>query len=603
MLFSTIVAAASAIALILSAPAADAAKLKCNGIRMKKEWSQLSGSDQAKYINAVKNLIARQDVGIRKNNPETMSFRDFTALHAQAAPYVHSTAQFYPFHRVMMWAWDQAIISAGGPADGSPEWDWSMEAAMLANVGDEDKKLLQFQSGSSIFATDTFGKSGTSQSPCVKGGVFANYVPYQEVRPWNDKCLRRINSKGWFYTPNHINEVIRSSSTYDQFRGDSEGAWHSSNHFLIGGYENGSPQGDMAHGSVSPNDIAFYFHHNMVDKIWARWQQACKSSRQNDYSGNVVGGSNDNSASINDDVFLFDGVFKVADVMNTEDLCYNYATNPNNDFIMDLGCGDAATTTAATSTTSSQAPTQTANALEKNWFPLLLPQLFPANVAFRPPSFLFRRDSYDSIDYSLPTTTATYNPVTSTQDAITLPPTKTAYATTTAVAKPAYTPDLQTNCGLITEHYAPKEVNVGGINVQIPEGKKVIYKDNFVVKVVPVDYAFNATTGESNYPGMWPTAIYPDRGPAPTYTPTNTKCTPPPYAHPTALQYPAMPPKEYYEAMGMDYHGAMKAYAKAQEITDKYNCDDTISAASLQKVEERYKNATKTAKKCKAKSY
>ncbi|KAJ3106066.1 hypothetical protein HDU97_007069 [Phlyctochytrium planicorne] len=587
MLFSSIVAAASLIAFNLSV---DAARLKCNGIRMKKEWSQLNPSDQARYINAVKMLIARPDVGIRKNNPETMSFRDFTALHAQAAPYVHGSAQFYPFHRVMMWAWDQAIISAGGPDDGSPEWDWSMEAAMLANVGDENQRLLQFQSGSTIFTTEAFGKSGTLESPCVEGGVLADYIPYQEGRMWDDKCVRRINSKGWFYTPNHINEVIRSAKTYDEFRVNSEVTWHAANHYLIGGYEKDRPQGDMAHGSLSPNDIAFYFHHNMVDKIWARWQQACKSSRQNDYSGSVLDGPKDNSDSVDDDVYSFDGVFKVADVMNTEDLCYNYATNPNNDFIVDLGCGSGSSTTSPSST---QAP----NELEKDWFSLLLKRLFPVvtSNSGSNSSLVRRRDANDGqLDPSLPSTTFAYNFASNAQKTERLPQTKPVYATTTAISKPAYTPDLQTNCGLITEHYAPKEVNVGGINVQIPEGKKVIYKDNFVVKVVPVDYAFNATTGESNYPSMWPTAIYPDRGPAPTYTPTNTKCTPPPYAHPTALQYPAMPPKEYYEAMGMDYHGAMKAYAKAQEITDKYNCDDTISAASLQKVEERYKNAAKS---------
>ncbi|KAJ3102030.1 Vacuolar protein-sorting-associated protein 36 [Phlyctochytrium planicorne] len=599
----------------------DAARPNCNGrTYVKKDWTELSQNEQRSFSNAVKVLLNRQPQGIANfdTTAKDKAFADFTELHVRAAGVVHGTAMFYPFHRAMMWAFDQALYDAGFRGDdgqqiGAAYWDWSIDS--------------QNWEDAAIFNGPYFGRTGTIDSPCLKEGIQVGWNPWdgegkgvsgrpQNPNDPNNKCLRRVFfPKYRTYDPNAVDDVIRRTGSYSEFQGNSENTWHSAMHFLVGGWDdsNNRPYGDMADGSYSPNDIAFFFHHNMMDKTWARWQNACASQRTNSYSGNVERGGSDNSASMNDYLYLF-GSLQVKDVMDSNNLCFTYSQGRTSNLLLD-GCAPPNPTSSPTpdptqsttaepnptstdSTSSAPLPTSTNALLEAIWFQQTLRALFPQKVDFKaPPAGLMRRQvAYNAkvvysnssdVSYSLPSTKA--SGVTSKSPSPSLPTTKTVVVSSSVSSAPIYTPTLKTSCGLITEVYAPKEVNVGGYIVPIPEGKKIIYKDDNVVKVVPMDYFVNTTTGESNYPGLKPKAIHPDRGPIPTYTPTDPKCTPPPTPHPTALSYPVLPPKAYYDQMGMDYRQAVVALNDVKAYIDKCNCDENClsPAANMLREPER----------------
>ncbi|KAJ3114178.1 hypothetical protein HDU96_002444 [Phlyctochytrium bullatum] len=545
----------------------------CTGtMKERREWRELSSSQQSAYINAVRTLISRSSNGVNTNSPQTMSFSDFVQLHAQAAYYVHATAQFYPFHRTMMWAWEQAINSAGY-SDGVPYWDWSVDSQSFQNA--------------LIFGANAFGTSGTQENPCLPDGVqgtgqfsalsIPDYTRFD--CSGTDCCLRRVRMDGSATNPPElISATLDEVQSYFDFRNKSENNWHSNVHFVVGGNFNEVVVGDMAHGAYSPNDAVFYFHHGMIDKIWWRWQRACPSRRILDYSGNSHPNEVTNDSGLDDALWGF-SQFRVRDVMDTTDLCYTYSNFQDTPLAAVPGCPDSTgtTATATTTTTSSTSAAATAAPLERTWFQDVIRRMVDSTVQFQPPSFLVRRADAAYVEDDSPVANAsvpTLPPTTAaalSSTAYTLPPTRTAGQSTTAAAEPVATP----KCGFFTDEvYAPKEVQVGQYVVPIPDGMKVLYADNFVVKVVPMDFTVNRTDGTSNLGrDVRPVAIYPKRE-IQYYTPTNPKCTPPPTPHPTMLSYPTLPSKKYYEMMGMDWQGALQAQQLAMKWIDECNCDE-----------------------------
>jgi Common central domain of tyrosinase len=53
------------------------------------------------------------------------------------------------------------------------------------------------------------------------------------------------------------------------FRGTNERDFHDHIHVLVGG-----DAADMARPVIAVNDPVFFLHHAMIDRLWARWQDA-----------------------------------------------------------------------------------------------------------------------------------------------------------------------------------------------------------------------------------------------------------------------------------------------------------------------------------------
>ncbi|KAI8847826.1 hypothetical protein BC829DRAFT_230186 [Chytridium lagenaria] len=548
--FKSIIATVASIA--LTAVTVQAA---CTGtMRTRREWSQMSSSQQTDYIEAVKLLISRPSNGGNANSPETMSFNDFVQLHTSAAYFVHATAQFYPFHRAMVWAWERALRSTSSRYSDItvPYWEWSLDSQ-------------DFQRAS-VFNPNTFGTTGTLERPCLpdgfqrEGQFFAASFPdiYDRFDCNGPRCcLRRVMQPGGLHDPTLITNNLNGAATYNDFRGVSEDVWHSTVHFLAGGNVDGrGVVGDMSHGAYSPNDILFYLHHATIDKIWYKWQKTCPTLRTFNYGGTREPRTNDNAANIDDTLFGF-GNLRVRDVMDSDDLCYTYSTTAADIRLNAVdNCDPNVTPTAPvspTSTTDNTASTAvpTANAFEAVWMQSVLRFLVGSSVSFQPPSFLIRRDldaniteygygapavtevaapSYtnagtDVVPPALPASTLRASATSDYADAPgeTLPSTTVAYiASTTAIITPtlpsttvAYTasttamitPTPTKGGFFIDEVYAPEKVTIGGQDIEIPPGFKIFYMDANVVKIVIRDFWVNKTNADCNYKKYRPIAL------------------------------------------------------------------------------------------------
>ncbi|KAI9362115.1 hypothetical protein DFJ73DRAFT_13247 [Zopfochytrium polystomum] len=357
-------AVALAVALSLSAalatiPAAVSAAA-CSNPQVRREWNELSDSDKASYIAAVKKLIARPISG-QYTDPSKISYYDFTITHADLAYWAHNNVQFFAYHRAMVHIWDLAMQSVGWTG-GALYWDWTKDS----------QDLYQ----SSVFDAKYFGTGGQGPNNCVKDGAFSydqysvsphpETVDYSTATPYQRgvkldtsesyaaTCLRRCNPspdptvKDTTWSAEGLVNAMSSAAISD-FTGfdlafDSNGP-HAVIHSWVGGKypadDTVAPNGvcgDMAAGAYSPNDPIFYLHHGMMDKMWYLWQKTCPSFATA-YSGqlNTNNGANPDSAlnAYSDNAAAYDAqlldswAVPVAEVLSTTGgyLCYTYSSS------------------------------------------------------------------------------------------------------------------------------------------------------------------------------------------------------------------------------------------------------------------------------------
>lgn len=298
----------SVVAAVISAVAA-----QCTNPVVRREWNQLTTAEKNQYVAAVK-ASAKTITGTVA--PGKMSLYDFVADHTQVGGVTHGNAQFYPFHRAMLYLWE-TTLAANGWTGGLVYWDWS---AVSQNWWNAD-----------IF--NYFGKTSRPEDNCLMDGEFSigkyNVSPnpafgsFARLYTGGDRnCLRRCGSKNALDNPESIASVHLVGTSYSGFRQNDAAGYHANGHITIGG------SCDMGNFFSSPNDPIFFMHHAFVDKTWWKWQMLCPEYI-NDYEGAMVVSPATPSgvASLQQVLDGWGGytVKQMLDTQNGDPLCYTYS--------------------------------------------------------------------------------------------------------------------------------------------------------------------------------------------------------------------------------------------------------------------------------------
>ncbi|KAJ3122459.1 hypothetical protein HK100_011986 [Physocladia obscura] len=316
------------------------ANAACTKPVVRSEWSQLTPAQKSLYVKAIQALAAKP-LSYQYTDPTAMSLNDFVQTHSHNAYWAHvsivaiffpnpiGNAQFYPYHRALMWNWELALRSTGiWPSTiGVPYFDWS---AMSQNWWTSD-----------IFSTAYFGpisNTDTRTAPCVVQGAFAYRVVapdpdgYRGVTSGNTTCLRRSASKSAMTDATTITQSLGATSFAQLTRSEPSVYYDTTNYHADGHAVLGGDGSDMANAAVSPNDPIFFLHHGFVDKYWWRWQNLC-SAFVTDYEGNLE--RSDDPISDGTTVASYTQYldswsnFQVWDMLDTQGdtLCYTYSTS------------------------------------------------------------------------------------------------------------------------------------------------------------------------------------------------------------------------------------------------------------------------------------
>ncbi|TPX71631.1 hypothetical protein CcCBS67573_g06101 [Chytriomyces confervae] len=298
----------------------------CSNPRVRSEWHQLSSSQKSSFVSACA-ALAKRPVSGQTSDPSTMSWHDFVQTHSRNAFWAHGNAQFYPYHRAMMWQFEEAIISTGlwPSSTGVPYFDWS---AMSQNWWTSD-----------IFSDQYFGSAtSTHADSCVTNGAFrrgvynvaADLDNHRGVTSGDLTCLRRNAPPAALTDATTITSSLNANS-YLQFTSQDpnhyydETNYHADGHGVLGG----GGTSDMSNPSVSPNDPVFWLHHGFVDKYWWRWQNICPFYKQ-DYGGVLSRADDpisDGTRTATSKLSLDSWPFTASQMLNTQGntLCYTYS--------------------------------------------------------------------------------------------------------------------------------------------------------------------------------------------------------------------------------------------------------------------------------------
>ncbi|KAK7973964.1 hypothetical protein PG989_015812 [Apiospora arundinis] len=264
----------------------------CQRPLIRKEWRTLSTFERQRFIRAVRchqtapGQTSDVFYGVRSR------YDDFLALHISQTDYVHWVGQLLPWHRYLLWSFEQSLRETCDYNGTVPYWDWTQDAV-------SEKAFLESPifdpihgfGGNGPYIANTAGFPIDWQHPmtdvpgrtgggCIQDGPFAqvnvsmgpgNHTDY------TPHCLRRD------FSPSLITQALNASKL--AFVLDAEDFWHLDHRIeglslgiadmsLHGGAHLGvgGNIGELSNTYSSPADPIFWLHHAALDRVWNVWQ-------------------------------------------------------------------------------------------------------------------------------------------------------------------------------------------------------------------------------------------------------------------------------------------------------------------------------------------
>lgn len=214
---------------------------------IRREWRTLSEDQREDYIEAVQCLMDRPS---RSSLPAANSrYDDFVGTHIVQAGETHFVGIFYPYHRLLVSSFEQALRIECGYAGAQPYWDWTLDLHDLAaspifdpdagfggNGNWVDGSLNDPEWGVPVAAHQDF--PDRTGGGCIPDGPFQGMVtslgPNRNVERRQARCVRRDLAPDTFRERCNVAECMEQAS-FGEFQRTSEGMAHASGHYGVGG--------------------------------------------------------------------------------------------------------------------------------------------------------------------------------------------------------------------------------------------------------------------------------------------------------------------------------------------------------------------------------
>ncbi|RKP25630.1 hypothetical protein SYNPS1DRAFT_28642 [Syncephalis pseudoplumigaleata] len=260
---------------------------RCRSIRNRREIRTLSDAERNRFFAAVRAI---------QSGPRPTTYDRFVQTHYDNRLTAHGWPWFLPWHRALIREFERKL-QEHDPTVMLPYWDWAYDS--------------QAPEQSPVWHSTWLGGNGQPGDRCVTDGVFAQWQPFYP----EPHCLRRDWAGGQnvipaLYSPEMLNALAQRSMTFTDFNRQTESPPHNAVHVSVG-----SDMGTM----YSANDPIFWIHHAFVDKQWNDWQRL----HPRNYHA-YEGINSDGTPAVAND-WLRPFPYRVADVFDTQNLCYMYA--------------------------------------------------------------------------------------------------------------------------------------------------------------------------------------------------------------------------------------------------------------------------------------
>ncbi|XP_014561310.1 hypothetical protein COCVIDRAFT_86748 [Bipolaris victoriae FI3] len=318
-------------------------------LRIRREWGDLSAGAKLRYISAVKCLMKKPSKLDPVDYPGAKSrYDDFIVVHMKQTPFIHGTGNFLTWHRYYMAMFEETLRNECHYNGTQPYWNWPKWSQSLETSPLFDGSPTSL--GGQGYKTKV---NGTAQRPAGEGGGCIASGPFKGLqmnlgprglatnlpdRPnpradgfgYNPRCVRRDISSYLTRRDGTMEKVvglILNNTDIGSFQTHMQGnpSVHSMGHYSVGV----DPGSDIY---ASPGDVYFWFHHGMIDLVYAVWQALDFPNRQQVISGGTLfwNGTDSRRATLNDtidmDILRTDKPLQIKDLVSTVDgpFCYLY---------------------------------------------------------------------------------------------------------------------------------------------------------------------------------------------------------------------------------------------------------------------------------------
>ncbi|KAG8925503.1 hypothetical protein FRC03_004642 [Tulasnella sp. 419] len=275
---------------------------KCKKPVIRKEWRDMPKKEKKAFIDAVKCLGNKPGsdkfyatgwtgpiVPVLPRHKRSL-YDDFVYSHMDTNGRTHFVGSFLYWHRMYLYAFENALRTECSYKYGLPYWDWTLDVA--------DIKHSPIFDSDPVYGLGTWGTVATGGT--VIDGAFRNVkrnypAPHEVKRLYQEQPFSHNGIYPFdFDEPTlYANETVtpeKITAMIQGFKGDPFGfqvaieghrcqGLHSAMHFQFGVTQFGASLGegtadggDIANNSHAPNDPVFFLLHNNIDRIWQKWK-------------------------------------------------------------------------------------------------------------------------------------------------------------------------------------------------------------------------------------------------------------------------------------------------------------------------------------------
>jgi len=207
---------------------------------------------------------------------QVMERHDHTDPTMRRGP-AHRGPAFLPWHREFIWRFEQDLKAAlHDPDYGLPYWNWARDKTDSRLPTSRVWDFIGANTGPISFG----GSAWNRMSALLMGSSYTTVdlaaAARREFDGFSEPAFGhiahiqdRVSADAFMSGTSIVYDSPNWNTSSVGFRSTNERVYHDHIHVLVGG-----DVGDMTDPDIACNDPIFFLHHAMIDRLWARWQDA-----------------------------------------------------------------------------------------------------------------------------------------------------------------------------------------------------------------------------------------------------------------------------------------------------------------------------------------
>ncbi|KAF8596917.1 Di-copper centre-containing protein, partial [Ceratobasidium sp. AG-I] len=265
---------------------------ECASIEVRKEWRALSTTERKDWINAV-NCLSRTPRSatepydqIAPATENSTYYDELVYVHMDLNPIIHFTGLFFPWHRLYVYQWTNALRSQCGYKGVAPSWE--QDAADFGNSSMWDNSPEFGLGGFGVPDDDDVLKTGglnVSLAYPIHHKLRRKYSPYPGFGGFSN-----VSANSTFNLQEVSNLLAQPEGNYTAFQYYMEQivGMHSAIHGIMGGDLAGLCPKGSSNTSACPIEGAPTFSANEnVDRLWWLWQEKSEINKAAFHGGSI----------------------------------------------------------------------------------------------------------------------------------------------------------------------------------------------------------------------------------------------------------------------------------------------------------------------------